>query len=99
MEAYLAYLTGKTTPEERIVAANDVHVPEGFEAPAEHVDYMLESFTSLRRTREEEMTAMAVLELADGSLWAYDDAALITAYHLVAPHARIRCHVIGKDPR
>lgn len=99
MEAYLAYLSGETIAEERTVAAREVSIPEGYEAPAEHVDLMLESFTWRRRTREEAMEAIAVLERADGSLWAYDDAALIAAYHLMAPNARLRCHVIGKDSR
>lgn len=99
MDAYTAYLTGKTTPTERTVAARDVGIPEGFEAPSEHVDIMLKSFVDLRRHREEMMQAIAVLERADGSVWAYDDTAIMAAYHVLAPDARVACLVIGRDPR
>jgi len=97
--ALVATMTGEVVPEERTVTAREVRIPEGFEAPPEHVDAMLAAFVELRRTREEMMEPIAVLERADGSLWAYDDAALMAAYHVLAPDARVACLVIGKDPR
>jgi len=97
--ALVACMTGEAIPEGRTVAARDVGIPEGVEAPPEHVDLMLGAFVELRRTREEMMEPIAVLERGDDSLWAYHDAALVAAYHVLAPDARVACLVIGKDPR
>ena len=97
--ALVACTTGEVVPEERTVTAREVGIPEGYEAPPEHVDIMLGAFGELRRTREEMMDPIAVLERGDGSLWAYDDAALMATYHVLAPDARVACLVIGKDPR
>jgi len=98
LQAYMAWMEGKTTAEERTVVARDVGIPEGFEAPPEHVDIMLQAFVELRRTREEMMQAIPVLERADGSVWAYDDTAIMAAYHVLAPEANVAVLVIGRDP-
>jgi len=60
---------------------------------------MLVMFMELRRNREEMLETIPVLERADGSVWAYDDAAYVAAFQALAPNANITVSVIGKDPQ
>lgn len=98
MAAYLAYMAGESHPEPLSVCAGKVKVPQLSPMQAACVavaDYA--TFNELRRGREERMAVDAVLQRADDSLWAYDDASLVTLYHRYAPAATVRMVVIGHD--
>lgn len=98
MAAYLAYMAGESNPDLVSVCAGKVKAPQlspmqaGFVAVADYA-----TFNELRRSREEQMAVVAVLQRADGNLWAYDDASLMTLYHRYAPAATVRVIVIGHD--
>jgi len=98
LNAVTRYLEDPDSAEIRTVVARNVHVPEGFEATAKGLRLMRPGFEELRLFTEEMMTPICVLERSDGSLWAYDDAHLITLYHQLAPARRVRCAIIGSDP-
>lgn len=98
VQALMAHITNPAQTRRRSVPVQNVGIPAGFEAPAEHIAMMRPAFQEMRRTREETMQPIPVLERADGSLWAYDDAATIALYRELAPDATVLCDVIGKDP-
>jgi len=98
LDAVTRYMQDPDSAEIRTVVARNVHVPEGFEATAEGLRLMRPGFEELRLFTEEMMTPVCVLERSDGTLWAYDDAHLITLYHQLAPARRVRCAIIGSDP-
>lgn len=99
MAAWLAYMRGETNPEPVAVCAGRVNAPPLSPIQAAFVARAdFHTFNELRRNREEQMALVPVLERADGSLWAYDDASLMTLYHRYAPAATVRLIVIGHDP-
>lgn len=98
VDAYMAYLRDPATPRRRKVAARDIHIPPQFAAPSEHVAILRPGFEELRRTNEEMMREIAVLEGTVGSLWTYDDTAMVQLYHELAPEAQVQCVIIGRDP-
>jgi len=97
LEAVKRYMENPDSAEIRTVVARNVHVPEGFEADPKNLRIMRPHFEWTRLQNEEMMTPICVLERADGTLWAYDDAHLITLYHELAPARRVRCAIIGKE--
>ena len=98
LDAYVRYLQEEGTYVVRDVPANLIGIPVGFAAPPAHIAILRGDFEELRRTAEEMMHPIAVLERADGILWSYDDTAIIALYHDLVPLARVRCVVIGSDP-
>lgn len=100
MDAWLAVTTGENTDVAyRDVCAAKVMTPALSPVQRAFVsgaDY--DTFNELRRSREEMMTAIPVLQRVDGSLWAYDDAGTIALYRVFAPTATVRVGIIGTDP-
>ena len=85
--------------ERRDVCVGTVRVPDLSPMQAAFVavvDY--DSFNELRRSREEMLSTIPVLERSDGSLWAYDDAAFVSMCHRFAPAATLHVAIIGSDP-
>ena len=81
------------------MSAGNVKVPALSPLQAEFVAMCTrEGFTELRRWREESLYVMPVLKRSDGSLWAYDDAAVVSLYHRHAPGATVHVAIIGTDP-
>lgn len=98
VEAYMAEMEDPSVGRNVVVLPSDIHVSPAFAAPAEHVQVLRPAFTELRRTNEEMMRPIPLLERDDGTLWSYDDTAIIALYRELAPDARILCRIIGRDP-
>jgi hypothetical protein len=98
VEAYMAYYSGQTAGRTVTVLASKIRVAEAFRAPLEHIAMMRPGFTEVRRTNEEHLRELFVLEREDGSIWSYDDTALVALYQELAPGARVLCRIIGTDP-
>lgn len=101
MDAFMKHMEDPAAAERRSVPAKTVGLPAGREPNQADVDGFcpgIDAFNELRRSREEMMYEIPVLERHDGSLWAYDDPVLMNLYHRYAPDAKLIVAIIGKDP-
>ena len=98
-EAHAAWLAGDAPDVPvRVVLARDIRIPGGFEPLPARLDQMRPGFQHERR-RYETPTAppIAVIERADGTLWTFENAPILTLFHEMAALARLRVAVIASE--
>lgn len=98
VEAFSDYLADRTIGRTVKVFPAKINVAETFRPPFESLAVMRPAFNLIRRTNEERLIEILVLERSDGSIWSYDDTTLVTLYQELAPGARVLCRIIGVDP-
>jgi hypothetical protein len=98
-EAHAAWLAGDTQDVPiRIVLARDINIPEGYEPLPNRLDQMRPGFQHERRRYETPSAPpIAVVERADGTLWTFENAPILTLFHEMAALARLRVAVIASE--
>ena len=95
-DALIDAMTGGEQPEERTIQAGRLRMEPEF-VSNEAVAIVAQNWEEIRRTQEEFLHRVLVMERSDGSLWVYDDCPFVTVAQRLDPMMPLPCAVF-RDP-
>ncbi len=95
-DALIGAMTGGEQPEERTIQASQLRMDAEF-VSRDAVAIVARNWEEIRRTQEEFLHRVLVMERSDGSLWVYDDCPFVTVAQRLDPTMPLPCAVF-RDP-